>query len=163
MRRTRHSLRIPMLNSHDPAKMHIQDTTLNGINRGAANDRISAAVADRHREDDAGNMSIQILATIERRVRHISVIPPTVGWREDANCSVLSWSTERNPMMDHFRCGAQLNSFTRPTPEHYWQWLARITTDGKATNLAPHHKGHGASSDFVIGGSPDHGNISRLK
>src|SRR5471030_1209496 len=49
-----------MLNSHDPAKMHIQDTTLNGINRAAANGRISAAVADRHREDDAGNMSIQI-------------------------------------------------------------------------------------------------------
>ena len=28
----------------------------------------------------------------------VTVAPPTVGWREDANCYALSWSTERNPM-----------------------------------------------------------------
>ena|ERR1022692_2333536 len=72
----RHPLRIPMLNSHDPAKMHIQDTALGGINRGASNAGISPAVADQHREDDAGNVSIQIPSAVERRGRHISVAPP---------------------------------------------------------------------------------------
>jgi hypothetical protein len=30
--------------------------------------------------------------------RHISVAPPTVGWRLKTQYCALSWSTERNPM-----------------------------------------------------------------
>ena len=44
------------MNSHDTAKMHIQDTALAGINRGAAKDRLSLAVADHCGEVAAGNV-----------------------------------------------------------------------------------------------------------
>lgn len=48
------------LNPHVPAKMHIHDSVLAGINRGAANGRISAAVADHYGEVAAGNVHIRI-------------------------------------------------------------------------------------------------------
>jgi len=75
------SLRTEHLQLHDPVKMHIHDSGLGGIKRGAANGGISAAVADHYEEINAGNVSIEIPAAIERRGRHISVAPPTVGWR----------------------------------------------------------------------------------
>ena len=80
----RRLLRTLDLNPHDPAKLHIHDGGLGGISRGAATGRISAAFGDRHAEVDAGSVSIQISGAIERCGRHISVAPPTVGWREDA-------------------------------------------------------------------------------
>ena len=52
---------------------------MDGIDRGAANARISAAFGDRCAAVDTGNVSIQIPAAIEGRGRHISVAPPTVG------------------------------------------------------------------------------------
>ena len=61
---------------------HIHDGGLGGINRGAANGRISAVVGDHYGEADAGNVSIQISAATERHGRHITDTPPTVGWRE---------------------------------------------------------------------------------
>ena len=48
------------LNPHYMVKMHIHDSALAGINRSAANGRISAAVADQCGEVDAGKVSIQI-------------------------------------------------------------------------------------------------------
>src|ERR1035441_9086348 len=59
-----HPLRSVNLNPHDTEKLHIHDSGLVGINRSAANDRISAAVADHEGEVDAGNMAIQIPAAI---------------------------------------------------------------------------------------------------
>ena len=57
---TRHPLRVVDLNPHVLAKMHIHHSALGGIKRGAANGRISLAVADHYREVDAGNVAIQI-------------------------------------------------------------------------------------------------------
>ena len=48
------------LNDHDPKKLHIHDSVQAGINRGAANGRISAVVGDHYGEADAGNVSIQV-------------------------------------------------------------------------------------------------------
>jgi hypothetical protein len=62
------------------------------------------------------------MAIREESGRHISVAPPTVGWREDA---VLRLVLEhRKEPYDHFRCGARLNSFSSPTLKLYGQWLA---------------------------------------
>jgi hypothetical protein len=42
------------------------------------------------------------LYRFQRHLRGVgSIYPlhrPRLGWREDANCCALSWSTERNPM-----------------------------------------------------------------
>ena len=64
------------------------------------------------------------MAIREGSGRHISVAPPTVGWREGA---VLRLVLEhRKEPYDHFRCGARLKSFTSPTPAQYRQWSARM-------------------------------------
>ena len=59
-----------------------------------ANGRISAAVADHEGEVDDGTWLYRFRAVIERRGRHISVAPPTVGWRAGALWCASSWSTE---------------------------------------------------------------------
>jgi hypothetical protein len=102
-------LRSGDLNGHDTVKMHIHDSGLAGINRGAAKGRISAAVADHYEEFDAGTCLSWIPAAIERRGRHISVAPPTVGWREDALLRLVL--EHRKEPYDKYRCGARFEFF----------------------------------------------------
>ena len=64
-----------------PGEMHIHDSALDGINQGAASDAYQPPFRITTERLTAGNVSIQIPATIERRGRHISVAPPTVDWQ----------------------------------------------------------------------------------
>jgi hypothetical protein len=63
------------------------------------------------------------MAIREGSGRHISVAPPTVGWREDAVLRLVL--KHRKEPYDKYRCGARFEFFQQSDAVTIGQWLAR--------------------------------------